>query len=384
MKMAPLLKAMGAWRDTLRPLLVHTGQHYDASMSDVFFADLDLPAPDLFLGVGSGSHAEQTGRTMMAFEKCVADEAPEGVVVVGDVNATLACALVARKAEVPLFHVEAGLRSFDPSMPEETNRRVTDVLADLLFTHCREADQHLRSEGTPEERILFAGNVMIDSVLTWRSRAVPPPELEATGLRAGAFGLVTLHRPSLVDDDRRFSGYLAALKELSQEIPLLYPVHPRSRKRLVEAGILAPGLPDGAPLPGSHLHLCPPLRYLEFLWTLEHSRLVITDSGGVQEETCALGVRCLTARNNTERGITLTEGTARLVGTDPAALLAASRLALSEPSPGVRLPERWDGRAAERIALLLDAWARGESDLRGLLESRIASTPFPSRSAGDS
>ncbi|MCK6530329.1 UDP-N-acetylglucosamine 2-epimerase (non-hydrolyzing) [Myxococcota bacterium] len=380
MKMAPILEAMRPYGDTLRPVLVHTGQHYDAAMSDVFFDDLDIPAPDRFLSVGSGSHAEQTGRTMMAFERCVAEEAPDLVVVVGDVNSTLACALVAAKAQVPLAHVEAGLRSRDPSMPEETNRRVADLLSDLLFTHCREADENLLGEGIDPSRILFAGNVMIDSVLRWRSRARAPRGFAGAGLPEGGYGLVTLHRPALVDDPSKLVPFVGTLVGLSREVPFLYPVHPRTLGKMREFGLVPEGFEaDLSPLPGSRLHLCPPLRYLEFLWVMDRARLVVTDSGGIQEETSALGVPCLTARDNTERGVTLTEGTARLVGTDPAALPRAVAETLSRPRPGPRLPERWDGRAARRIAALLDAWARGEPDLGAVLQRLV--TPAATRAA---
>lgn len=378
MKVAPVLSALGPHAAAIRPVLVHTGQHYDPAMSDVFFADLGLPAPDRALLVGSGSHAEQTGRTMVEFERCLDDERPDAVLVVGDVNSTLACALVAAKARVPLFHVEAGLRSRDPSMPEEVNRRVADLLSDLLFTHCREADDNLRAEGVPDEKVLFVGNVMVDTLLRARRHAAPPAGWAGIGLQPSGYGLVTLHRPALVDDPRRLGPWVRALAEASADLPLAYPVHPRTRARLVDAGLVPrDASPDWSPVAGTRLFLGPPLGYLEMVGAMAGARLAVTDSGGVQEETSVLGVPCLTARDNTERGVTVREGTASLLGTDPAALGPAVREVLGRPPPGPRVPERWDGRAGERIAAVLVAWARGERDLRGVVARAVEAAPVP-------
>jgi UDP-N-acetylglucosamine 2-epimerase (non-hydrolysing) len=339
MKIAPVMRALGARGASQR--LVHTGQHYDARMSDVFFADLDLPAPDVHLGVGSGSHAEQTARVMLAFEKALlAGPRPDWVVVPGDVNSTLAAALVAAKEGVRVAHLEAGLRSYDRRMPEELNRVATDHLADLLLTPSPDADENLAREGIPAERIARVGNVMIDSLLAAlpaaRARDVP----RRLGLEAGGYALVTLHRPSNVDDPAVLARLLEALATLARSLPVVFPVHPRTRARLE-----APALAASA----AALRLAEPLGYLDFLSLSAGARLVLTDSGGLQEETTALGVPCLTLRENTERPITVSEGTNQVVGTDPGRIGAAAAALLARP-PAPRCPALWDGRAGERVA----------------------------------
>jgi UDP-N-acetylglucosamine 2-epimerase (non-hydrolysing) len=342
MKAAPLLWEMKARPRDFEPRLVHTGQHYDAELSRVFFEDLELPEPDCDLGVGSGSHARQTAEVMIRFEPVLLEARPDRVVVVGDVNSTLAAALVAAKLGVPLAHVEAGLRSFDRSMPEELNRVLTDQLSDALFTTSEEAAENLAREGIPPGRVHFAGNVMIDALV----KLLPRAEALYDGLRArfglDRFALVTLHRPANVDRPEVLGEILAALAELAREIPVLFPVHPRTAARLSEAGLEA-----GDP----RLRLIEPLRYVEFLALEKRASLVVTDSGGVQEETTYLGVPCLTVRPNTERPVTITAGTNRLVPAERKALLEAAGEAL-RAGTGRRPqapPPLWDGRAAARI-----------------------------------
>jgi UDP-N-acetylglucosamine 2-epimerase (non-hydrolysing) len=360
-KVAPIVAALRAFPE-MRPAVVHTGQHYDPELSAVFSEDLALPEPARMLHVGSGSHAVQTARVMTEFEAYCLEARPLVVVVVGDVNSTMACAIVCAKLGIAVAHVEAGLRSFDRTMPEEINRLVTDALADRLYTHCREADENLRREGVPESRVRFVGNVMIDSLLKLRGRAEALAAAAALGLESRRFGVVTLHRPALVDLPDRLAPMLESLAEVSRDLPLLYPVHPRSLSRLRDFGLLPPSAAtpgEGAvvTLPASRLHLLPPLRYLEFLWAMDHARLVITDSGGVQEETAVLGVPCITVREHTERAVTIEQGTNRLVGISPGAVLEAARDELAGRVPRTfRTPELWDGRAGERIAADLAAW----------------------------
>jgi UDP-N-acetylglucosamine 2-epimerase (non-hydrolysing) len=318
-------------------LLVHTGQHYDDAMNDVFFRDLGLRAPDHHLGAGSGTHAEQTARVMVAFEALVAELVPDAVVVVGDVNSTLACSLVGAKAGHVVAHVEAGLRSRDWAMPEEINRVVADRVSDLLFAPSPDAVDNLRSEGYGDDQIHLAGNVMIDSLYANLDRALKSDILHRYQLTPGGYGLVTLHRPSNVDEPDTLAGLLTALGQVSTRLPLVLPVHPRTASRLERAGV-----PAG-------LRLVPPAGYLDFIALQASARLVLTDSGGVQEETTALGVPCLTLRESTERPITVDEGTNRVVGCEPRAIVAAAEEALRLPSPK-RTPALWDGHAGARIA----------------------------------
>ncbi len=370
MKMAPLLAACerGNWG---RHLLVHTGQHYDPFLNDAIFRDLGLRAPDEHLGVGSGSHAEQTAKIMIAFEKLVAERRPALVVVAGDVNSTLACAIVAAKACVPVAHVEAGLRSFDRTMPEEINRIVTDRLTDLYLTPSPDADENLLREGASPSSIARVGNLMVDSLLSNLARAREVGALAKHGVEDKRFALVTLHRPSNVDDPAHFERLFGALLRIAERIPVIFPVHPRSRPRLEAPEIRArlagcdgePGRgspnPSGTPM----MKLVPPLGYLEFLDLQASAKMVLTDSGGIQEETTALGVPCLTLRENTERPITVTEGTNTLVGVDPAAIWSAALDILENGGKAGRVPALWDGhageRAAEAIQKLLIARAAG-------------------------
>ncbi|HUG92004.1 MAG TPA: UDP-N-acetylglucosamine 2-epimerase (non-hydrolyzing) [Planctomycetaceae bacterium] len=337
MKAAPVMRAFDKHRGA-RQTLVHTGQHYDAAMSDVFFEQLGLPRPDVCLHVGSGSHAVQTARIMTAFEQALVAHAPDLVLVYGDVNSTLAAALVCAKLGVPAGHVEAGLRSFDRSMPEEINRIVTDRLADLLFTPSRDGDENLRNEGVPRRRIHCVGNVMIDTLVRLLPRAERPP---LPGLRDG-YALVTLHRPSNVDDPAMLRRILAALVELSGECPLVFPVHPRTRQRIAAQGIDVPA--DG------RFTLLEPVGYTEMLALERDARAVITDSGGVQEETTYLGVPCLTLRENTERPVTVVLGTNVLIGGDMDRLKVEFGAVLEGRAKIGRIPPLWDGRAGERIA----------------------------------
>lgn len=364
-KIAPVLRALHKiGRTAVR--VIHTGQHYDVAMNEVFFQELDIPDPDINLDIGSGTNTEQTARIMLALEPVFLNNKPDMLVVVGDVNSTVAAALVASKLLIPLTHVEAGLRSNDRTMPEEINRLVTDRLSDLLLTTEKEAQAILRAEGVRGDQIHFVGNVMIDTLHACLPRAVDPFEtFTAHGaspawLEAARhnYGFVTLHRPSNVDEPAQLSALLHVLCEMSLKLPLIFAMHPRTRTRIaaVEAQ---------APLPAHNLLFTPPLSYLQTLGITRGARLVITDSGGLQEETTALGVKCLTVRDNTERPITITEGTNTLVGADPAKLRAATIEALSGPSKAGRIPELWDGRAAERVAdhILSYLKSRAESSL---------------------
>jgi UDP-N-acetylglucosamine 2-epimerase (non-hydrolysing) len=340
MKAAPVLRVL-AEPGCIRQTLVHTGQHYDAAMSDVFFQQMGMPAPDVNLSVGSGSHAQQTAEVMTRFEPVVLEHKPDWVIVYGDVNSTMASALVCAKLQVRVAHVEAGLRSRDRSMPEELNRLVTDQLSDLLLTPSPDADANLLQEGIPREKIQLVGNVMIDTLVQLLPQAALLSDMDGVG----PFVLVTLHRPANVDDLPWLREMLATLLEVSHELPVVFPVHPRTRQRIEEAGFLQAG--------NGRLRLLPPAPYLEFLAMQKAARVVITDSGGIQEETSYLGVPCLTVRENTERPITLTAGTNTLVGRNIPRLRAELHRVLASPVPAVRAIPLWDGRAAERIAKLL-------------------------------
>src|SRR5213078_3248800 len=325
-------------------LVVHTGQHYDDAMSEAFFRDLELPRPDVYLGVGSGTHAAQTAAVMQAFEPVVIKEKPDWVVVVGDVNSTLACALVAVKLNVKVAHVEAGLRSRDRSMPEEINRLVTDQIADLLFTPSVDADENLRAEGISETRIRFVGNIMIDSLNKYLEPAKSSTIRELLDLTNKDYAVLTLHRPSNVDNHKIFSGILRALAEIAARLPIIFPVHPRTRKTIAELGLTEKiSKTEG-------LRLIEPLGYLDFLSLYGNARLVLTDSGGLQEETTVLGIPCLTLRENTERPITEKAGTNVVVGADPEKISKAAFAILDDVSPvKPRTIPFWDGQTAERI-----------------------------------
>ena len=356
MKIAPILRALAAHTPPLPALLLHTGQHYDQGMSEQLFEDLGLPRPDINLEVGSASHALQTAEVMRRFEPALDAHRPACVVVVGDVNSTLACALVAVKKGVPVVHVEAGLRSFDRSMPEEINRVLTDQIADRLYTTERSATANLVREGVAAERVAFVGNVMIDSLLAHRAWARSAAQtLQAHGLdpalltHPGGYGVVTLHRPSNVDAAARLRAILSVLAEVAGRLPLVFALHPRTRANIDRFGL--GGLID--PL---RMAVLPPQGYLEMLGLMAKASLVLTDSGGLQEETTALGVPCLTLRSNTERPITVEQGTNTLVGTDRAAILAGVAEIQAGQGKRGRIPELWDGHAAERIVADLWQW----------------------------
>jgi UDP-N-acetylglucosamine 2-epimerase (non-hydrolysing) len=388
MKVAPVMAAVEAWNTSraeaagpdgvpfapvrFSQTLVHTGQHYDPGLSDVFFAQLGLPHPDHHLRVGSGSHAVQTAQVLERLEPVLLEEAPDLVVVVGDVNSTIAAALCATKLGIPVAHVEAGLRSGDRGMPEELNRLLTDQLADLLFTTERSAAENLAREGIDAAKVHFVGNTMIDTLERLLPQARRGDVLERLGLDARGYGLVTLHRPSNVDDAVQLEALVTALRRISERLPLLWPVHPRTRARLGElpqaegqsaaggeagSAAVATGRRPGAP----RLLLTEPLSYLDFLQLMAGARLALTDSGGIQEETTVLGVPCLTLRTSTERPVTVTEGTNRLIDPyDPAAIEGAAAGALDGPVPAApRRPELWDGHAAPRIVAVIADWAAG-------------------------
>lgn len=344
MKIAPLMRELGG-RPGVRTFLVNTGQHYDARMSTLFFEELGIPRPDADLEVGSGSHAVQTAEVMRRFEPVVRDRRPDAVLVVGDVNSTLACALTAAKLGVPVAHVEAGLRSFDRAMPEEINRVLTDAISDWLFVSERSGVENLRREGVPDGRVHLVGNVMIDTLLACRDRAERSTILEDLRLLDRGYAVVTLHRPANVDDPATLGRLVGVLGRLAGELPVVFPVHPRTRAAL--GGVL-----QG---PASGIVAIDPLGYLDFLKLTAHARLVLTDSGGIQEETTVLNVPCLTLRENTERPATVDEGTNVLVGMDPTRILAAAWRAIAAPPGPARTPELWDGRAAGRVVDALTA-----------------------------
>jgi UDP-N-acetylglucosamine 2-epimerase (non-hydrolysing) len=347
MKVAPLYHALAreAW---CTPKVVHTGQHYDANMSDAFFRDLRLPEPAHHLEVGSGSHAEQTGRTMIAYEAVCVRERPDVIIVVGDVNATAACAMVGAKLCIPVVHLEAGLRSRDRTMPEEINRLVTDAIADLLWTPSPDGDANLRAEGVPAEKIECIGNIMIDSFEMLRERIESAHTGARFGLGNDPYAVVTLHRPSNVDHKDKLGQLVGALVKLSSDLRIVFAIHPRTRRRLEEFGLL-PAITGS-----SRVVATEPLGYIEFMSLVSNCTIAVTDSGGLQEETTYLGIPCVTLRENTERPVTVTEGTNRLLKADQ--LVGAVQSALQGKWPKGRRPDRWDGKTAERASAHLKRW----------------------------
>lgn len=341
-KIAPIVSALRRV-SRFRPVLVHTGQHYSPEMSRVFFNELGLPKPDINLEVGSGSQAEQTAKIMMAFDEVFDRIKPDLVLVVGDVNSTLACALVAKKRASRVAHVEAGLRSFDWSMPEEINRVLTDRISDYLFCTEPSGVENLRREGVASNTIFLVGNVMIDTLLIHKKRAEKSRILEHLHVKANNYAVCTLHRPSNVDSKEGLKKMLGILQKISKKMPVVFPIHPRTEKNLKRWKLSAAGL-----------IITPPLGYLDFLKLMSHSRLVLTDSGGIQEETTVLGIPCVTLRENTERPITISQGTNHLAGTNPTKILALATQLMKQKKPKKRVPKFWDGKASERIVKILD------------------------------
>ena len=352
MKIAPIHAELA--RRGIAQILLHTGQHYDENMSKVFFDDLGMPQPDIYLGIGSGSHAVQTAKVMVEFEKVCNEHKPSMVVVVGDVNSTVACSMVCAKEWIPCAHVEAGLRSFDREMPEEINRLVTDAIADLLLTPSPDGDENLRKEGVAEERIKRVGNIMIDSLFNNLERSKSSTIHADLGLEKGTYGVLTLHRPSNVDEKDAFMRILTALEQIGERIPLVFPLHPRTRIRAEEFGLTErlESIPN--------IVLTGPAGYLDFVALMAESKLVLTDSGGLQEETTALGIPCLTLRENTERPITVTEGTNTIVGNTTDVILDAANDILDNGGKAGRIPDLWDGHTAERIADIIEGVISGD------------------------
>lgn len=353
MKIAPINQEMR--KRGIGQLLVHTGQHYDNNMSQVFFDDLGIPEPDIHMGVGSGSHAKQTAAIMVEFEKICIEHSPSLVVVVGDVNSTLACAIVASKMHIATAHVEAGLRSGDMAMPEEVNRLVTDAISDILLTPSRDADQNLLKEGRKEDDIYFVGNIMIDSLFETLGSVGKTSILSDLDLETGEFGVLTMHRPSNVDDRQKLLGILGALREICKSVRLVFPVHPRTSNKIVEFRLMS----EFEDI--DNLTMIEPVGYLDFIALVSESKIVITDSGGIQEETTALGIPCITMRENTERPITVSQGTNRIVGTNPSSIISEVKSSLNKSSEKPTIPEYWDGKTAKRIVDVFETrMRRGE------------------------
>ncbi|MBD3274040.1 MAG: UDP-N-acetylglucosamine 2-epimerase (non-hydrolyzing) [Candidatus Marinimicrobia bacterium] len=347
MKAAPLYEEIKKHSDTLNVRLVHTGQHYDEKMSTIFFEQLGLPKPDIYLGVGSGTHATQTGTIMTEYEKLLMETPVDLVLVVGDVNSTMACAVVAKKLHIPVGHIEAGLRSFDRRMPEEINRLVTDSITDYLFTTSSDADDHLKKEGHSADKIHFVGNLMIDSLNNYIDDADCTNILNGLGIEKDGYALITLHRPSNVDDEESLLEILDAFEVIQKDLPLIFPAHPRTKQRIQ-------ALKDAVKYSGlDNLHLIEPVGYLEFIALERDAKVILTDSGGIQEESTVLGIPCLTLRENTERPVTVTVGTNRLVDPKKDDILQAIKPILEGAPVSGKIPEKWDGKAAERIVEVL-------------------------------
>lgn len=355
MKMAPIIAALNKLDSKPTVRLLHTGQHYDVAMNHQYFEALGIPSPDINLDVGSGSHAAQTAEVMRRFEPVLDETQPSAVLLVGDVNSTIACALVAAKKCVPVIHVEAGLRSFDRAMPEEINRVLTDQISDLLFTTERSGRENLLREGIDEKRIHFVGNVMIDTLLGNLDRAIPLSQILQDASRSDfmegddQYALLTMHRPANVDDPVALKALLETTQQVSKRLPVIFPLHPRTRAMIDKFGL-------SSMLDDPRILLLPPMGYLEMLGLMKDARVVLTDSGGIQEETTALGVPCITLRNNTERPITVDEGTNTIAGQDPEVILRAFEDVMQSGGKAGRRPEFWDGNAAVRIAVALEKW----------------------------
>jgi len=346
MKIAPLMPAFDA--HGFKTLLVHTGQHYDANMSNLFFGDLNIPKPDINLEVGSGSHAAQTAEIMKRFEPVVVEFKPDYVLVVGDVNSTIACGLVAVKLGVKLIHVEAGLRSFDRSMPEEINRILTDHISDLLFVTDQSAVENLKKEGIDADKVYLVGNVMIDALMANKQKALKSSALKKLGLKPKSYGLITLHRPSNVDDIDKFGDIVAAFDEIQRDMKLVFPIHPRTRRNIRDSKV------EGRLAAMENMLMLEPLSYLDFLCLMSNASLVMTDSGGIQAETTMLGIPCMTLRENTEWPVTITEGTNQLAGTAKDDILKTYReIRNNHKNTAYRVPRFWDGKAADRIAQII-------------------------------
>ena len=365
MKIAPIMRELNRFPD-IEHCLVHSGQHYDDLLSGNFFADLGLHKPDVNLEAGSGSHAVQTAEIMRRIEPVLLDYKPQMVVVVGDVNSTIAAALTAVKLGIDVAHIEAGLRSFDMTMPEEINRKLTDAISSLLFVTEQSGVENLKREGVPDEKIFLVGNVMIDSLLRHRDQAAKSPILDRLGVRRNGsacrpYGVLTLHRPSNVDDPKTLLGILTAVNALAAEFPVFFPIHPRTRKNIESFGLMR-YLNDASAADRVGIVPMDPLGYLDFLSLNDHARIVLTDSGGVQEETTALGVPCLTLRENTERPATVEHGSNQIVGVKPDRILAAARSILQNPAARrSQRPPLWDGKAASRIVAILHEQLRREA-----------------------
>ncbi len=347
MKVAPVWERMIQYPDRFDPFLVHTGQHYDDTMSRVFFRDLGLPEPDVYLGVGSASQAVQTANIMISFEKVIKEKRPDLIVVVGDVNSTLACALVGVKLHLPIAHIEAGLRSYDRQMPEEVNRVLTDQISDFLFITCKEAEENLLREGIAKDKIHFVGNIMIESLLKRQNQVQDSDILDRLSLTPQKYVLLTLHRPSNVDGKEQLTGILKAMQEIQKKIPVIFPAHPRTLKRIKEFQL-------GNHISSDHrLRVMDPLPYIDFLRLQKDAALVLTDSGGIQEETTFFKVSCLTLRNTTERPITIMQGTNELIGTNPEIIVKKSFAVISGNKKKGKVPKFWDDQVSRRIVEVL-------------------------------
>jgi len=346
MKVAPIHKAFQKYSNQITHLICHTGQHYDEKMSKVFFVDLEMPQPDFYLGIGGGSHAEQTAKIMIEFEKIVLSEKPDLIIVVGDVNSTIACSLVASKLGVKIAHVEAGLRSYDKDMPEEINRLLTDSISDYLFVTERSGLENLKKEGVASEKIFFTGNVMIDSLVEHLKKSEKSQILNENSLSSGNYVLVTLHRPSNVDSKEYLEQMVKFLNKMADQFPVIFPIHPRTKNNMSKFGLLEKL--------NSSVILTEPIGYIDFLKLTTNAKLIITDSGGIQEESTFLGIQCITVRNNTERPVTVTVGTNQLIGTDLKKVEEAALKVLNGEIKKGTIPELWDGKAAERISEIIN------------------------------